>query len=582
MTNNNTKNVFKNDWFFNNIFLFPVVIFLVLLTIPGVVNAASQKYYVTFNGSGAQNGLNYANSWSWSNFLSSNNWSATDDDHKIDPGDTVFLSGTFNVGPVTSNIPGSGAPGNYITIDGDDGVNAPAIFTPSSVSGSNQTINIGSHDYLEFREISFNGKSKIFINGGTGANHIKIHDCNFTLSQGQYALNIRSSNNWKIYNNSFDGTYEGWGQSDGIRLVVTSSTPVYNIEIYNNTFSDWGHSAFDVWLAHNTGSVHDIYIYNNYAELPTRGYGRFFSIGTVKGYSGRTYNFWIHHNYISGMRAPSQIAHADHIYIHNNIFYNTRNCCKSNEDTGCDTVNPSGFFCAGSGKGTFFATGQHFVMHDAAGTPEYVHIFNNTFYRSSESAIQIRDQYDGINHLYIKNNLILKAAILPQDTDSPPGSTNKTTDHAISTWGGGGLKNIEVDNNLIYDSNNSNTIHWSGTSYTVNNFNSKFSWASDNIVSDPLLADGDNEDFSLSSGSGAIDAGINLGSTYALGWSPETLLPPKPVKSINQNDFGNTWDLGAYIFQSLSKPKPPPGPPNPPPAPPNSIRRKDDTKKEDG
>ena len=57
--------------------------------------AAKNAYYVTQNGNGDRSGENLDNAFSVSDFNSSTNWSRTDHSSRIDPGDTVYFSGTI-------------------------------------------------------------------------------------------------------------------------------------------------------------------------------------------------------------------------------------------------------------------------------------------------------------------------------------------------------------------------------------------------------------------------------------------------------------------------------------------------------
>ena len=76
------------------------------------------------NGKGARSGESLSNAWSVSDFNSSANWSAADNSAKIDPGDTVYFSGT-----ITSELApkGSGKSGNYVTLDGLESGNYDAL-----------------------------------------------------------------------------------------------------------------------------------------------------------------------------------------------------------------------------------------------------------------------------------------------------------------------------------------------------------------------------------------------------------------------------------------------------------------------
>lgn len=78
--------------------------------------ASAQNYYVSENGSGSKNGKSVQDAWSAAQFNSSVNWSKTEDPNKINPGDTVYFSGTFS----TRLIPqeGGSSQNERIILDG--------------------------------------------------------------------------------------------------------------------------------------------------------------------------------------------------------------------------------------------------------------------------------------------------------------------------------------------------------------------------------------------------------------------------------------------------------------------------------
>ena len=526
-----------------------IIIFSFFLGNAMAAIVASQKYYVTYSGSGNRNGTSYANSWSWSDFLSSSNWSPYENVSKIDPGDTIYLSGTFNITGTVNNIPGSGTSGNYITIDGNDGVHTAATINPNgSADGAFGSV---SQSYLVFANLSFTGSAYAPLKIQYGS-YVDVHGC--TLN-GSYDRGIwyRYMSHGNVYNNTVTSTKTD-AQNDGIKMISSSY-----INIYRNTISDWSHAGIDCLNTKDDipdGDTHDISIYNNYFDLPNRGYGRAFAAETWN--AGRTYNIYIYRNYIKDMRTRSQIASVSYVYVYDNIFYNTQNCCESSSDTGCSEIaaDPKCF------ADTYWKTGQHLSVETSYGNTSYIYIYNNTFYKSSEAALAVSNAGGNVDNLHISNNIFNEGSILSDPGDDPPGSTNAwdKTIQAYVDKAKYSYSNISFTNNIVYTSGRSTDIYWGGTAYTVDGFNKAYAWASNNQQADPKFINPAKGNFALQDTSPAIDSGSTLQDTFALkgsgstlnsynlAWDPNSLLPPNSVKTLDQDNLGNGWEIGAYIF----------------------------------
>ena len=380
---------------------------LIILLFSTFAFAADQTYYVTSNGSGSQNGTSYANSWSISDFQSSGNWSASEDANKIDPGDTVYFCGSISV-PANQSItvPGSGSSGNYITIDGNDGVH-PATISTSSIGSYNAAFYMSGKSYLEFQNFTINGSAYDAFRAENSSSYLKFHDNTMSGSFSNGFHFKYSDHDIYIYNNSLTGTTNE--TSNAIHLL----SGIYNLYIYQNYFIDWGHAGIDNSIAASRN--HDIYLYNNKFTLPTKGYGRAFAFY-------QTDYAYIYNNYIYGMRARSQIDTSSYVYVHHNIFFNTMNCCQSAGDTGCSEAY---YNCSTK---AYYKTGQHLSIESSYGDSDHIYVYNNTFYKSSESALRLSDSAGNIDNVHISNNIFNEGSILSDPGDSPPGSTNTSED----------------------------------------------------------------------------------------------------------------------------------------------------------
>ena len=168
-----------------NIILTLTSIFIFAFSLlPSQVNAAANTYYVTQNGNGARSGVSLGNAWSVSDFNSSDNWSTTDNPTRIDPGDTVYFSGT-----ITSTLrpEGSGSSGNYITLDGYEAGDCDPINSECTDSGeitnTDYAFYFTTQDYFILQDFRSDGGSWRFYGTSTSSDssHIiirrnEIHD----------------------------------------------------------------------------------------------------------------------------------------------------------------------------------------------------------------------------------------------------------------------------------------------------------------------------------------------------------------------------------------------------------------------
>lgn len=106
---------------------------------------------------------------------------------------------------------------------------------------------------------------------------------------------------------------------------------------------------------------------------------------------------------------------------------------------------------------------------------------------------------------------------------------------------------VESDYNLYYD--NSLQVRDKDTDRTLEQWQGSSDEAYDwhSIEADPVFIDADNDNFGLTKGSGAIDKGINLDSLYRYTLDTASVWPGR-VTTLNQDELGEQWDIGAYGF----------------------------------
>lgn len=219
---------------------YKTIFILFLIIFPQLAEASSDIYYVTENGAGSKNGLSIENAWSISDFNNSSRWSSEDNPSLIDPGDTIYLSGTFT----KSFIPrGSGTENNMIVIDGTDAnvltniLEYPRIFDIYNVR------------YLTLKNITINGQ-----------------DSNMTCPDNRAAIYIRE-----------------WGSPTGFITVQNSNIKnssagiflqgnVTNINIYNNIIENM--SYYGVALFADSYDSDNLWYYDDCPSFITVGGSR--------------------------------------------------------------------------------------------------------------------------------------------------------------------------------------------------------------------------------------------------------------------------------------------------------------------
>jgi parallel beta-helix repeat protein len=138
--------------------------------------------------------------------------------------------------------------------------------------------------------------------------------------------------------------------------------------------------------------------------------------------------------------------------------------------------------------------------------------------------------------------------------------------------GGSGNSGNTIENNIVYAPSNSgfmdvtsgtgsgNTFNynlyyggsstpftWNGTAYSLPNYEAASGQDSQSLNANPQFTNPSANNFTLTSTSPAIGAGINLGSDYQFDLKPGSVWPNN-VSTASQNSNG-AWDIGAYVYQ---------------------------------
>jgi hypothetical protein len=158
-------------------------------------------------------------------------------------------------------------------------------------------------------------------------------------------------------------------------------------------------------------------------------------------------------------------------------------------------------------------------------------------------------------------------SILYNNTAYGPGVTNPVVTQASTSTGAlvknnifytGGYASVDATSETgtaydynIYFSASGTPFNWGGTAYNLANWQTNSSQDAHSFSSDPGLTNGSalssTGNYALLAISPAINAGVNLGSTYQMALSPSSTWPAG-VSLLNQNSAGSGWEIGGYVY----------------------------------
>ena len=108
----------------------------------------------------------------------------------------------------------------------------------------------------------------------------------------------------------------------------------------------------------------------------------------------------------------------------------------------------------------------------------------------------------------------------------------------------------QMDYNIFYNNNRFGYIANGALFPTLEDYRNYSGLNQHSILDNPMFTDAENHDFTLQNNSPAIDAGKNLGSPYDSAlyafseWTDNVIL-------VNQNNYGNGWEIGPYVFKPV-------------------------------
>lgn len=406
------------------------------------------------------------------------------------------------------------------TIEVGAGQTYTTITSAVTAATSGDTINVHSGTYTETVTITKplivqrNLTDSPLISGNvvitTGINEVTVDG--FTITGGSGAgIYSRNSNRITIKNNTIYGMLTGSIDGDGIQINSGHSsdgTYANGIIIDSNTIHDNDIDGLKVHGQYFTVSNNYVYsnINTNWAAIHPDGIQ--LNAGTADGYTSVQYAKIFNNifkNHIQNIFSEGSVSGASSdcidIHIYNNVLY---------QDNGM--VN-------GVDMDTLTAANINIKYS------KDVFVYNNTLGRTKGTSIRVQQNAPGTVH--IKNNII--------------SNSNSTSDYAINMDVVGDIADGELDYNL-YNMSAAKIVYWGGTYYTTL---AAFKMAQPTHEVHGLEADPKINLFptpTLQSGSPAINAGANLGTSYNVD------------KSGIARPSAAPWDIGAY---QLIRPSPP-------------------------
>jgi parallel beta-helix repeat protein len=251
--------------------------------------------------------------------------------------------------------------------------------------------------------------------------------------------------------------------------------------------------------------------------------------------------------------------HLDQVYgnevVRGNVFYDNvaMGILVEANHAPSDAVGPLMEYniVYGNGEAGIYISSRSDLSDDSSSTTGATfaasRILNNTVYGNVGGGIYLGGE--GVGET-MSNNVV--------ENNISEGNTN----YQLVAYGGAqndgtyGSGNVYLYNS--FGTAASNFIEWGWGVYksTYADFDTAYGSATHSITTAPTFTNAGSGDFTLASGSSAIKAGTNLGSSYQMGLKTGSSWPSS-VSTLNQNSQGSGWEIGAFVFVQHTAPAPP-------------------------
>lgn len=379
-----------------------------------------------------------------------------------------------------------------------------------------QGIQLGSKSYITVQDLiveASNG-SNVDLTEGGGSN-ITIRNCEIRYSGSTGVQLGRSASGGDI---NITGNLIHDNAFDAVNIYINvGSTAGHESYIQNNTmYNNGGHG---VEIRGNHFIVQYNLIHDNGAAMAGHGIHTF-ALNNSEGTGNyNTIQYNVIYNQSATSMGDGQGIELDQWTTGNNIFYNV----------------------------LYKNQGAGITLYDASS----VNVYGNSLYGNETGDVGTNCRADFMLVSSISNlitNVVVKNNIAYAITANVP---------AICVDGGTAANTLTISHNDWYASA-TNWWSWAGTLGSNLTTWNAHTGVSGDLNGDPLYSNASVGNLTLTTGSPAIDAGMNLGSTYQTALFSSSVWPGY-VATGNQNSYGTGWEIGAFIFANSSVPNAPSG-----------------------
>lgn len=475
----------------------------------------------------------------------------------------VWLNGSnwemleYNVGD-TANDPDLGAgyfdlTYYYVNVGGDPS-SETIYYSDSNITENYNTLFTfdanPAREYIRFKYLIFIGGADRLMRYRGGVNNIDFDGCEFI--GGGYGGGISFYTNGgelvhvhdiTIQNSSIHDIGRDWAAEDspvasGISFsLAQANQTIYNVTIDNCEIYNCAKDGIHLGSSgSSTNYMYDVEIKNCIVHNTGED-----GIDLKSGH-GSNWNCSIHDNLIydtdeNGIGSASESSAPTRWSIYNNYIYNTGNTHSATYQP-TEPASRAGIKLVEGSVAAYYRVYNNIITGWGNSgiriqTGAEADIYNNTFYDNGNApdATHHSEIYFAGADANINNNIFYQL----DDYYCLYLSSNPS----------------DCDNNQIYSTGgqSANPVYYGGAAHTVTELNDQ-AWATSNQSGDPIFSDKTNNDFALVNGSPAIDTGQTLAATYDDAFdSSESPPSTQPFSTLDQDDFGSGWDIGAYIYK---------------------------------
>ena len=324
-----------------------------------------------------------------------------------------------------------------------------------------------------------------------------------------------------------DSTFDGNESTSGgfIYNECTSESIYYNWVIQGNLFKDMGSSG-DAHAMGFQGGTDEITITKN--EITNCGSGIVLYVSSC----GYQTNYTISYNYVHGLDGSKDNSEAQGIAMQGGAYTSDRSGIVIHNNVVADPINLPGT------DPTWEGIGIRVVAEDG----DFVKVYNNTvngYATSFECELTDGCSWDLRNN--ISNSPTLYHVSFKMTAFDSSTLTNTVMDY-------NSFYPISGDDFYFYDSDDNETACTYAEFDALENSNGRSGSMANDQTGDTLLS----ASYRLLTGSPAIDAGVDLGSSYDDGLDPASSWPDS-VYTYDQDNNGLGWEIGAFIYFTGNK-----------------------------